>query len=202
MHHQPTPEPHFTYGDYLRWTGDERWELIDGEAFSMSPAPSRQHQEVVGALYLQIASFLRGHPCRAYVAPFDVRLPRAGEADSEIETVVQPDLVVVCDPTKLDDAGCRGAPDWVIEVLSPQTAARDRLQKREIYERHGVREYWLVDPTNATVTLFRQIPNATGQPIFGTPVPFIAQGRTVSGVLPGLEIQWGDVFSSLMSSPA
>jgi len=106
-----------TYGDYCRWPEDVRYELIDGQAYAMSPGPNRRHQEVVGALFRQVADALEGSPCRTYVAPFYVRLPRGHEADDDIDTVVQPDIMVVCDRTKLDDRGCRGAPDWVIEVL-------------------------------------------------------------------------------------
>ncbi len=183
-------DPRFTYGDYLRWIGDDRWELLGGEAFHMSPAPSRLHQETVVGLLSQIAAFLRGKPCRVYVAPFDVRLPQADEADEDIETVVQPDLAVICDASKLDDAGCRGAPDWVIEVLSPSTAARDQLQKRDVYERHGVREYWLVDPDEGTVTLYCL--GSDGR--FATPAHRKAEGKTPCGVLPGLAIDWLEVF--------
>jgi Uma2 family endonuclease len=108
---------HFVYGDYRRWTAEERWELIDGEAWDMSPAPTRSHQQMVLELTTQIHRFLRDKPCEVCTAPFDVRLPRADEADDRVDTVVQPDITVICDPAKLDEAGCRGAPDWIIEVL-------------------------------------------------------------------------------------
>ncbi|MBI4778090.1 Uma2 family endonuclease, partial [Candidatus Desantisbacteria bacterium] len=121
-------EERFTYGDYLKWPDDQRWELIDGVAYDMSPAPSRKHQKVVGELFAQFHSYLKDKSCEVYVAPFDVRLPEVDEgvaplaADEEIITVVQPDIVVVCDRDKLDDRGGRGAPDIVIEILSPWTA--------------------------------------------------------------------------------
>jgi len=131
----------FTYADYLGWPEGERWELIDGEAFAMSPAPTNHHQLIVGELFAAIHEHLRGKPCRPFVAPFDVRLPRAGTANAEVDTVVQPDISVVCDPDKLkDNHGCLGAPDWVIEVLSPGTAVRDQRTKRALYEHHGVAE--------------------------------------------------------------
>lgn len=119
---------YYTYRDYYTWPIDERWELIDGKAYNMSPAPTRRHQEVAGELFRQTANFLQNHPCQIYAAPFDVRLPRGGEADDLIDTVVQPDLSVICDSEKLDKAGCRGAPDWIIEVLSPATAAKDQVK--------------------------------------------------------------------------
>jgi len=136
----------FTYADYCTWPEEERWELIDGEAYAMAPAPARVHQDVVVAIAARIYGALGGTACRVYIAPFDVRLPDRDEADEVVTTVVQLDIAVICDPAKLDDKGCRGAPDWIIEVLSPATAAKDQIQKRALYERHGVREYWLVHP--------------------------------------------------------
>jgi len=146
---------HFTYADYCTWPDEERWELIDGEAYAMSPAPARIHQEVVVALVAQIHGALDGTACQVYVAPFDIRLPDQDEADEAIETVVQPDIAVICNPAKLDEKGCRGAPDWIIEVLSPSTAAKDQIRKRELYERHGVLEYWLVHPTDRILFVYR-----------------------------------------------
>lgn len=153
-----------TYGEYLSWPDELRYELIDGRAYAMSPAPTRQHQGIVGELFRQIANALQGHPCRAYVAPFDVRLPRGGEADDDVDTVVQPDIVVFCDRSRLDERGARGAPDWIIEVLSPGTASHDQLLKRDLYERHGVAEYWLVHPGDRLVTVYRLLDGAYGKP--------------------------------------
>lgn len=186
-------EPRFTYGDYARWSGDERWELIDGEAVAMSPAPSRRHQEAVVGLVGQIAPQLRGGSCRVYVAPFDVRLPRGAEADAEVDTVVQPDLAVVCDPAKLDAAGCRGAPDWIIEVLSPATAARDRVQKRDLYERHGVPEYWVLDPDGRRLTIHRLDPSASR---YSAPATEDAASTTSPRAVPGVTTDWSLVFVS------
>jgi len=146
---------HFTYADYCAWPDEERWELIDGEVYAMAPAPTRIHQDVVMALSAQIYHALDGTACRVYAAPSDVRLPDRDEADELVETVVQPDIAVICNPAKLDEKGCRGAPDWIVEVLSLATAAKDQIRKRELYERHGVLEerhgvleYWLVHPSD------------------------------------------------------
>jgi Uma2 family endonuclease len=136
---------HHCYGDYLHWA-DNNYELIDGEAYFMAPAPNLEHQEVAGDVYFQLRSALAGKKCRAFIAPIDVRLPKKDEADESIDTVVQPDVLVVCDSHKLDRRGIRGAPDWILEVLSPSTASHDQIKKRELYERHGVREYWLIHP--------------------------------------------------------
>lgn len=153
-----------TYAEYLSWPADERYELIDGVAYLMSPAPLRVHQEVVGEIYYQVRIALEGKPCRAYAAPFDVRLPKADEADERINTVVQPDVLVVCDEAKLDERGLRGAPDWVVEVLSPATAAHDQTIKLAAYERAGVREVWLVHPVDRVVTIYRLSGRAFGRP--------------------------------------
>lgn len=141
-----------THADYLTWPEDVRYELIDGVAYLMGPAPARVHQEVVGEVFRQAANALEGRPCRAYIAPFDVRLPKADEADRRVHTVVQPDLLLVCDPSKLDERGVGGAPDWVVEVLSPATASHDQTIKLAAYERARVPEVWLVHPTDRVVT--------------------------------------------------
>jgi Uma2 family endonuclease len=179
------PNRPFTYGDYRRWPAEERWELIDGAAYAMSPAPSRGHQEVVGELFRQIANFLAGKPCRPYIAPFDVRLPEAGEADDAVKTVVQPDISVVCDPAKLDEAGCRGAPDFIVEVLSPGTSSKDQIHKKALYERHGVGEYWLVHPVDHTLTRYFLEDGRYAAPLIEETV-----GITPVRTLPGLSIDW------------
>jgi len=137
-----------TYADYCSWPDDARYELIDGVAYAMGPAPVRRHQGILGEVFRQVANVLEGSPCRPYIAPFDVRLPKAGEIDDEVNTVVQPDLVVICDRAKLDDKGCRGAPDWVVEVLSPSTAGHDQILKRR--------------PGTGTVSVYRRRTNSSG----------------------------------------
>jgi len=185
--------PRFTYGDYREWTGEERWELLDGQAFAMSPAPSRRHQQIVGRLFSRIEVFLHDRDCEVYAAPFDVRLPAGEEADEAVETVVQPDVSVICDPGKLDDAGCRGAPDWIVEVLSTHTAARDQVYKRDLYERHGVREYWIVHPDAESVTVFRAVDEGTRG--FSAPRTFGADESWHSVVLPELRLDGSSIFA-------
>ncbi len=179
---------HHTYGDYCSWPDDVRYELIDGQAYAMSPGPNRRHQEVGFEIARQIADALEGSPCRTYVAPFDIRLPRGNEADDDIDTVVQPDIMVVCDRTKLDDRGCRGAPDWVIEVLSPSSASHDQILKRALYERHGVREYWLIHPVDLIVTVYRLVDGAYGRPDI-----FELKDTLACGILPEVVIDWARV---------
>ncbi len=190
MAHPAEKAGHFTYGDYCDWPEDERWELIDGVAYAMTPAPSRLHQDFVIDLGAQIHGHLKDRGCKIYVAPFDVRFPHSDEADAQIDTVLQPDVAVICDPSKLDDKGCRGAPDWVIEILSPSTAARDMIQKRGVYERHGVREYWIVDPTNRLLTIYRLEAGSFGKPDIRP-----LTDKVPSAVLEGLEIDWSRLAS-------
>ena len=183
---------HHTYADYLTWPDDVRYELIDGVAYLMAPAPTLDHQDVVGEVFRQLANALQGQPCRVYVSPVDVRLPKADEADELVDTVVQPDVLVVCDPAKLDRRGVRGGPDLVVEVLSPSTAGHDHVRKRSVYERAGVREYWLVHPVDRVVTVYRLEHDGYGKP----DVEELA-GETAVGVLPGVVIAWDALVSRL-----
>jgi Uma2 family endonuclease len=182
-----------TYADYLAWPDDLRYELIDGVAYLMTPAPSRPHQEIVGEIYRQAANALQGKACHAYVAPFDVRLPKAAQADEETDTVLQPDVLVVCDRRKLDERGMRGAPDWVVEVLSPATASHDQTLKLTAYERAGVPEVWLIHPTDRLVTIYRLEAAAR----FGRPVILELKGQTAISSVPELSIDWNAVLAQL-----
>lgn len=145
-----------SYADYLSWPDDERWELIHGVAYSMSPAPGVRHQRISHRLSLQIGLYLQGKSCELFTAPFDVRLSeRTGLTDDKIDTVVQPDLVVICDKAKLDERGCIGCPDMIVEILSPSTAAHDLKTKFDLYQRFGVREYWIIHPAEQTLLIYR-----------------------------------------------
>jgi Uma2 family endonuclease len=182
----------FTYSDYLTWPDDERWELIDGEAYMMSPAPTRRHQEISIELSSQIHQHLKGKSCKVYTAPFDVRLPEKHDAtDDEIETVVQPDIVVICDPDKLDDKGCKGAPDFVVEILSPRTAEHDLKDKFYLYQRVGVREYWIVNQTDRTLMVFKL--NLAGE--YGRPEMYGSRDIVAVPLLGDLEIDLAEVFA-------
>jgi len=182
-----------TYAEYLTWPDERRYELIDGVAYCMvPPAPTLEHQDFAGEIYRQIANALQGKPCRVFIAPLDVRLPKADETDERVDTVVQPDVLVVCQTGKLDRRGVRGAPDLAVEVLSPSTASHDHLRKRRVYERAGVREYWLVHPTDRIVTVYRL---ANGE--FGKPDVFDMSEATPVGVLPGVAIAWEGLLQRL-----
>ena len=151
----PAEKARYTFADVLTWPDDERAELIDGEAIMMAPAPATAHQLISGELFGQLHSYLKGKKCKVISAPFDVRLfEQDGDSPEDIDTVVDPDISIVCDPSKLDEHGCKGAPDMVVEILSPSTRRHDRLTKYNLYQRAGVREYWIVDPTDKSVQVF------------------------------------------------
>lgn len=147
----------FTYIDYLKLDSNERVELIDGQFFAMSPAPSRVHQKIVTEGARIIGNFLaeKGLNCEVYVAPFDVRFMDVGESEDSCKNVVQPDISVVCDKNKLDDKGCKGAPDFIIEVVSPSNASIDYVKKLYLYEKFGVKEYWIVNPDSKNVLVYK-----------------------------------------------
>ena len=149
----PKEEVFFTYADYKEWelAEGERYELIYGEAYAMS-APNTRHQEILMALSSQFYVYLQGKPCKVYPAPFDVRL--FYEEDDSDDTVVQPDISVICDEKKRGHEGCRGAPDLIIEILSPSNTAIEMERKLKLYRQAGVREYWVVDPEHNGLTVY------------------------------------------------
>jgi Uma2 family endonuclease len=149
----------YTYADYLLWQFSERVELIKGKIFKMSPAPNRRHQAILGELHLKIGSYLKQHQkfCNLYFAPFDVRLldsKKSKQSNEDIYTVVQPDLCLICDESKLDDRGCIGAPELIIEILSPGNSKKEMKIKYELYEENGVQEYWVVFPYESLLHQF------------------------------------------------
>jgi len=184
------PKEHFTYRHYRTWPDTERWELIDGRAWAMSPAPMTRHQEISGRLFLEIGIFLKGKSCKVYDAPFDVLLPKGKESEDEIDTVVQPDIVVFCDTSKITKRGARGAPDWIIEILSPRTAKKDFEAKFLLYQRHGIREYWIADPANAVVHAWRLGEDGS----FGDETLYEDGESAPSAVLKGLVIDAKELF--------
>lgn len=147
----------YTYADYLTWHLKERIELIKGRVFKMSPAPARKHQYTLSKLSRNFLNHFHQQDCEVYMAPFDVRLldkRKQSTKDADIITVFQPDLCVICDKTKLDDRGCIGAPDLIIEILSPGNSVKEMKNKFELYEENGVREYWMVDYVEKTILVY------------------------------------------------
>jgi len=181
-------EQRFTYADYKAWElkPGERFELIYGFAYAMS-APNFAHQQIVTMLTSEFFAFLKGKTCQVIVSPLDVRL--FYEEDESDDTVVQPDLTVICDPKKIGEEGCRGAPDLVVEILSPSNTAIEMERKLNLYKEAQVREYWVVDPKNKYISVY-QWKDGT----------YLLQTHKVkdvvrSGVLPGLEIPLSEVFA-------
>lgn len=188
---------HYTYADYLGWQFDEMVELIRGKVFKMSPAPNRQHQEASANLIFAIKRFLSHKTCKAYHAPFDVRLPLppAQQSNDKIDTVVQPDICVICDLSKLDEQGCNGAPEWIIEILSPATSKKDLTEKFDIYQHAGVKEYWIVHPSEGTVIPYCLNNENKYEPIRNTP---FAKGENVPvGIFDGFSIELEEIFEGL-----
>jgi Uma2 family endonuclease len=182
-----------TYADYVTWSRSYGDELIDGTAYVREPpSPSWSHQEIVVELCRQSANALEGKPCRVLVAPFDVRLPKSNEDDDQVDTVVQPDVLIVSDLKKLDARGMRGAPDWVAEVLSRSTAMHDQTVKLAAYERAGVREVWIIDPDDRTVTIHRLEAG-----FYGRATILELKGRTQLTAVPGVTIDWTRVLAKM-----
>lgn len=181
----------YTYADILTWPEDERWELIDGVAYDMTPAPTYRHQEILGRLYLQFGNFLEGAPCRVVMAPLDVRMPKLGETAMTASTVVQPDLLVVCEPEQIDERGVVGAPTLVLEILSPSTAKKDLREKLNAYQQAGVQEYWVVYPSEKMVQVYTLDEHGR----YGTPSVYVNGEQAPVGVLPGLAVDLGRVFA-------
>jgi Uma2 family endonuclease len=181
--------PVFTYVDYLRFKIEERLELFRGRIFKMS-APNRSHQSICGHLFNRMYNFLYKQPCKVYIAPFDVRLPvKNKKRDDEITTVVQPDIMVVCDATKLDERGICGAPDLVVEILSPGNSKKEVSNKFDLYEEAGVREYWIVNPEMKTVIIY----NLVNDKFIGS--RFYTEDDIVkSTVLEGFSMEVKDMF--------
>jgi Uma2 family endonuclease len=181
----------YSYADYLTWDDNERWELIDGVAYNMSPAPTTKHQLISFELSAQIRNFLDKSeiPCSAFHAPFDVRFPEGAQDDDQIINVVQPDIVVVCDSDKLDEKGCQGAPDFIVEILSPSTSYKDHVIKRALYEKNRVKEYWIIDPSNNLITVYQ-----LGESGYGKPSIYAGKGRLAVRSLLGLEIDLDKVL--------
>jgi Uma2 family endonuclease len=182
-----------TYADYLTWSRDYGDELINGTAYVREPpSPSWSHQLIVVELCRQAANALEGKPCHVCVAPFDVRLPKSNEEDDLVDTVVQPDVLIVTDRKKIDARGVRGAPDWVAEVLSPSTARHDQTVKLSAYERAGVREVWLIDPVDLTLTLYQL---EAGN--YGCATTLELKGCTQLSSVPGVTIDWARVLARM-----
>ena len=189
MVEEPSQEYVYTYADYLKWKFEERLELFKGKIFKMA-APNTKHQEVSGNLFFMIRSHLADNPCKVFSAPFDVRLPvQNRKKDTEITTVVQPDLCVVCDMSKLDEKGCCGAPDTIAEILSPGNSRKEVQQKFSLYEETGVPEYWIINPVEENLIIYTL---RNGKYIGSK--PYAPDEIITSSVLQGIRIEVSAIF--------
>jgi Uma2 family endonuclease len=182
----------YSYADYLTWRFEERVELIWGKVFRLFPAPSVRHQKVSTALLRGLLAHFEKQTCSVFHAPFDVRLldeKKSARANKDIFTVVQPDICVICDDTKLDDQGCLGAPDWIIEILSPRTAKKDLKIKYDLYEQNAVPEYWIVHPNDLYIQAY-SLENGK----YGEMRLYTEEDQAVSPLYPNLKLPLPDIF--------
>lgn len=184
----------YTYADYLTWQLEQTVELIKGKLIRMA-APSRRHQDISWQLSGHFYTAFKGQPCRAYAAPFDVRLldkKKSLKANKDVLTVIQPDLCVICDKEKLDEKGCIGAPDLIVEILSASNSKKEMRTKKELYEENEVKEYWIIDPTHET--LFQYILQENGT--YSPPQIFVNDETVESPVFSMLKINLSEIFES------
>lgn len=187
---QLDPEGSYTYADYMRWKFQERVELIKGRLFRMSPAPNTEHQTISQHINFRLLQYFHQKTCKVFAAPFDVRLPVSRKKGQDT-TVVQPDLCVVCDAGKLDERGCVGAPDLIVEILSPGNSTKEMREKFRVYEEAGVREYWLVNPGDKTVLVY--VLDEAG--IFIGLAPVTLEDPLRASIFPELVIDLREVFA-------
>ena len=180
---------YFTYAQYKNWPDDERWEIIGGEAYGMSPAPGTTHQRIIGNIFTRIYNYLKDRDCEVFVSPFDVLLPEPDESEDETSNIVQPDIVVICDDSKLSEKGCTGAPDVVIEIISPSSASRDQIVKLNLYEKLGVGEYWIVHPVDKICWKY-----VLDGKQYGKPEVYDYKGTPFFHTLPELSVNLKKVF--------
>jgi Uma2 family endonuclease len=183
----------YTYADYLKWEMGEMVELIKGKVFKHAAAPRVNHQRVAGIVFTEFFNFLKGKKCEVFIAPFDVRLPVKSKKNEDINTVVQPDICVICDPEKLDELGCVGAPDLIVEILSPGNNKKELQNKYEVYEESGVKEYWVIHPNECTLIIFSLI---NGK-FVGSKL-FTHGDKVTSQAVEGFVLNLDEVFEGMM----
>ena len=181
-----------TYADYITWPENERWEIIDGVPY-MQAAPLWQHQSISGEIYRQISNYLIGKPCRVFSSTFDLCLAEYNEGDDDITNVVQPDIVVVCDESKLRKTGYFGVPHLIIEISSISTTRRDRVLKFNKYEKAGVAEYWIVDPDGKYISVFTLQDNRR----YGRPEAYTEEDKVPVTVFPDFRVDLKPVFDGV-----
>ncbi len=184
----------YSYADFLLWQFQERVELIKGKIFEMNPAPSRKHQMVSRVLNRYLDRYFEYNPCGLYYAPFDVRLINFKKStdDKKVFTVVQPDLCVVCDESKLDDRGCIGSPDLVIEILSSGNSKKEMGIKFNLYQENKIKEYWIADPTEQAIFVY----TLKDETYIGLK-PCIEDKKITSPLFPALDFEIKKIFADI-----
>ncbi|MBU0763401.1 MAG: Uma2 family endonuclease [Bacteroidetes bacterium] len=184
-------EDRYSYADYLTWGDQERWEIIHGLAYAMSPAPNTRHQFISGNIHGEFFYYLKGKKCRVFAAPFDIRLSTEKADEESIFTVVQPDISIFCDMSKLDDRGAIGAPDLIVEILSPSTAEKDLNIKLLLYQEYAVKEYWIADPAKETMSVYKL--DQLGR--YKLVKIYTKEEKVTVGIFPELVIDLKEVFA-------
>lgn len=182
----------YSYADYLSWQFGEMVELIKGKVFRQAAAPRVSHQRIAGHVFTKLYTFLNGKKCEAFISPFDVRLPIRSKKNEDIDTVVQPDICVVCDPSKLDELGCVGPPDLIVEILSSGNNKKELQNKYEVYEEAGVKEYWIIHPSECTLIIYSLVSGKYQGSRF-----FTFGDRVQSDAVPGFVLDLDEVFAHL-----
>jgi Uma2 family endonuclease len=189
----PLPEKNkkYTYADYLTWSEEERWEIINGVPY-LQAAPTWQYQAVLLELARQFANYLQDKSCRVFTAPFDLRIPEANEKDEETTNVVQPDIIIICDNSGLKKTGYYGVPELIIEVVSPSTGQKDKIEKFNLYEKAGVKEYWIVEPDEKVVMVF-----TLEEGRYGRPQMYSEEDKVKVSIFDNLVIELKPVFERI-----
>lgn len=181
----------YTYSDYLSYPEGERIEIIDGHIYRMAAAPSRIHQAIIMELSTIINSYIKSNngSCKVYSAPFDVILKNDDEQVTSSKNIVQPDISVICDKSKLTDKGCTGAPDMIIEVVSSYNPNSDYIRKLNLYDQFKVREYWIVNPMEETILVYSLNENYQ----YAAPKSYTFKSTIKVGIYDDLEIDFNDL---------
>ena len=184
------PDKTYTYKDYLTYDEDEKLEIIDGQIYNMSPAPSRVHQEIISALVVDIGNYIKSNKgqCKVYPAPFDVVLKDDEEDTINSKNIVQPDISVICDRSKLTDKGCTGSPDMIVEVISPFNPSNDYVRKLNLYEKYKVKEYWIINPMRKNVLVYTLMDNG-----YDAPLTYTFQDKIKVNIYEDLEIDFKSI---------
>ena len=180
----------YTYKDYMTYDECERIEIIDGQIFNMSPAPSRIHQEIISALVIEIGTYIKSNngPCKVYPAPFDVILKNDDEDVINSTNIVQPDISVICDKSKLTDKGCTGSPDMIVEVISPFNPSNDYVRKLNLYEQFKVKEYWIINPMRKNILVYTLTDNG-----YDAPISYTFEDKIKVNIYDNLEIDFNSI---------